>query len=390
MKNFIYESKTKILFGKDQIELLKEELKNQNVKTMLFVYGKSAIKQLGIYDKIIKISQELNITVIEESGVQPNPDVSSVRSGIIKCKEHKVDFVLAAGGGSVADCAKAIAFGVFYDGDVWDIYLREADSFKSLPLGVVITLAATGTETNGNSVISNSETNEKRSVGYPISVPKFTIIDPSYTLSVNNHHTFAGSIDIIMHILEQFFSNTKHTTTSDYMSIGVIKSVIENTNKILIGEDSYDVRSNISWASTIGLNWILGIDKIGDWATHRLSYVITKEYGVTHGYALAMIYSSWARIAFKYNSETMERRLNILGNELFSGLQGVEVLNKLDDIFESWGAKVRIIDLKIDENKMNLLVENALALGNLGTVTEIDKHKAIEIFENANTARYVL
>lgn len=385
MKNFIYDSKTKIIFGKNQITELENELQANNVKKMLFVFGKSAIKSLGIYDNVHEICNRLGITVYEESGVKPNPDVSSVRSGIATCRENDVDFVLAAGGGSVADCAKAIAFGVFYPGDVWDVYLRKGDSTKSLPLGVIITLAATGSETNGNSVISNDETNEKRAVGYPISIPQFTIIDPTYTLSVNNHHTIAGSIDIIMHVLEQFNSSTEHTNTSDYMSIGVIKSVIENTNKIVSGMDNYDIRSNISWASTIGLNWILGIDKVGDWATHRLSYVLTKEYGVTHGYALAMLYSSWAKIVHKYNPEVMNRRLNILGEGLFPGKKGIDVLDELDNLFTAWGASVRMSqELSIDDEKLEKLVDNALALGNVGTIVTIDKEKALEIFKLAN------
>ena len=385
MKNFIYESKTKVIFGKNQIASLRDELVTRDVKSMLLVYGKVAIKKLGIYDEIVAITSELGIKLFEESGVQPNPDVSSVRSGIETCRNNEIDFVLAAGGGSVVDCAKSIAFGVFYEGNVWDVYLRKGDSQKSLPIGVIITLAATGSETNGNSVISNDETNEKRAIAYSHSVPQFAIIDPEYTLHVNHHHTIAGSIDIIMHILEQFFSNTENTDTSDYMSIGVMKSVIKNTNKIVNGVDNYDIRSNISWASTLGLNWILGIDKVGDWATHRLSYVLTKEYGITHGYALAMIYTSWAKVALKYNPETMGRRLDILGEGLFDGAKGIDVLNALDNLFTSWGASVRMKnELTLNNEQITDMVDNALALGNVGTITIIDKEKAFEIFSIAN------
>jgi alcohol dehydrogenase YqhD (iron-dependent ADH family) len=143
--------------------------------------------------------------------------------------------------------------------------------------------------------------------------------------------------------------------------------------------------TNISWASTIGLNWILGIDKVGDWATHRLSYALTKEYGITHGYALAMIYKSWAKIAYKYNKETMERRLSILGKGLFNGLEGLSVLDELDKLFSSWGASVRMSsDLSINDEDINAMVKNALALGNVGTVVSIDYNKAVEIFKLAN------
>jgi len=385
MKNFEYQSLTKIIFGKNEILKLDRELKAYNVKKMLLVYGRSSIKNLGIYKQVLFICEKLGIEVFEESNVRPNPEMTSVRSGINTCKENNIDFVLAAGGGSVIDCAKAIAFGTLYDGDPWDVYLLKDSATKSLPIGVIITLAATGTETNGNSVISNDVTNEKRSVAYPFSIPKFAIIDPSYTLSVERHHVIAGSMDIMMHVFEQYFSNTLRTETSDYMSMGIIKSVIENTNRYLNGEDSYETRANISWASTIGLNWILGVDKVGDWATHRLSYPITKEYEITHGYALALIFTSWIRVALKYNSTTMIPRLRTLGEMIFDEPDYQKVPGKLEELFESWGAKVRLSDelLNVDETRINELIETALALGSVGTVVKIDKEKALEIFKDS-------
>jgi len=385
MKNFEYQSLTKIIFGKNEILKLDRELKAYNVKKMLLVYGRSSIKNLGIYKQVLFICEKLGIEVFEESNVRPNPEMTSVRSGINTCKENDIDFVLAAGGGSVIDCAKAIAFGTLYDGDPWDVYLLKDSATKSLPIGVIITLAATGTETNGNSVISNDVTNEKRSVAYPFSIPKFAIIDPSYTLSVERHHVIAGSMDIMMHVFEQYFSNTLRTETSDYMSMGIIKSVIENTNRYLNGEDSYETRANISWASTIGLNWILGVDKVGDWATHRLSYPITKEYEITHGYALALIFTSWIRVALKYNSTTMIPRLRTLGEMIFDEPDYQKVPGKLEELFESWGAKVRLSDelLNVDETRINELIETALALGSVGTVVKIDKEKALEIFKDS-------
>lgn len=383
MKNFIYNSPTKIIFGQGQISELKNELSNLEVKNVLLVYGKSSIKNSGLYRQILDICKDLSIQVFEESNVRPNPEMTSVRSGIDTCRKHNIDFIIAAGGGSVVDCAKAIGFGVYFDGDVWDIYLRKGDAEQSLPIAAIMTLAATGTETNGNSVISNDETMEKRSVAYPFSIPRFAIIDPTYTLTVNKHHTIAGSIDIIMHVLEQFMSNTEHTETSDYMSIGVIKSVIENTNKYLDGENTYSVRANLSWASTIGLNWILGVDKVGDWATHRLSYVITREHGITHGYALAMLFTSWARLSLKYNPETMKRRLNILGKELFN-IDGSEVIEALENLFTSWGAQVNIKSLQITDEQIDAYCDTIVLLGNVGTVVSIDKSKAKEIFQIAN------
>ena len=384
MKNFIYNSPTKIIFGAGQIKELKNELANKNIKNALLVYGRNSIKKSGLYQDIITITDSLHINIIEEANVAPNPDIKSVISGAKKCKDNNIDFIIAAGGGSVIDCAKAIAFSAYYEGNPWDIYLLKDKVERSIPLGAIITLAATGTETNGNSVISNAETNEKRSVAYSHSIPQFSIIDPTYTLTVNKHHTIAGSIDIIMHVLEQFMSATEHTETSDYMSLGVIRSVIENTFKYLQGENTYNVRSNLSWASTIGLNWILGVDKVGDWATHSLSYPLTKEYGVTHGYALAMIFTSWMRVALIHNPEVMKRRLTIISEYLFSSVDYHKVPDLLDDIFKAFGAEVNMTSLQLNEKAINDMVDKALQLGSVGTIIEVNKEKAIEIFNLAN------
>jgi alcohol dehydrogenase YqhD (iron-dependent ADH family) len=385
MQNFIYDTKTKIIFGQNQIHSLEKELPKLGVKKILLVYGKSSIKKLGIYDTIIEITKKLGIEVFEESNVRPNPEISSVRSGIQTCKKEQIDFVLAAGGGSVIDCAKAIAFGVFYKGDVWDIYLRKADSNQSLPIGVVITLAATGSETNGNSVISNDQTNQKLSVKYDISRPEFAIIDPSYTLSVNEHHTFAGSIDMMMHIFEQYFATTERTDTSDYMSLGVIKSIIENTRRILSGQDDYQTRANLSWASTLAWNWILGVDKNQDWATHRLSYPVTKEFGTTHGYALAILFPSWMKVALKHNPGVMVPKLSLLGRELFGNANPHGAIEELRTLFQSFKAPTSFeeegIHLTVDQ--IDRLVKESLVLGPVGNVVKIDEVIAKEIFMEA-------
>ncbi|MGS0971951.1 MAG: iron-containing alcohol dehydrogenase [Candidatus Izemoplasmataceae bacterium] len=385
MDNFVYDPKTRIIFGQDQIQALKEELPKLGVKKMLLVYGQSSIKKLGIYDEIIKMTSDLEIEVFEESNVRPNPDIRSVRNGIKTCKAEEIDFVLAAGGGSVIDCAKAIAFGVYYEGDVWDIYLRKADSMKSLPIGVVITLAATGSETNGNSVISNDETGQKLSVKYDISRPAFAIIDPSYTLHVDEHHTFAGSIDMMMHIFEQYFSPSLRTDTSDYMSLGVVKSVIENTRRILSGHDDYQVRANLSWASTLAWNWILGVDKVQDWATHRLSYPVTKEYGTTHAYALAILFPAWMKVALKHNPEVMVPKLSLLGRELFGNSNPAGAIEELRSLFRSFKASTSFEEegIHLSDEKIDYLVKETLLLGPVGNVIKVDEALAKEIFYEA-------
>ena len=384
MLNFTYVNPTKIIFGKNQIQALNDELKPYENENILLVYGKSSIKKLGIYDEIITITKRLNINVYEESGVRPNPDLSSVLSGRKTCIDNDIKFILAAGGGSVIDCAKAIAFSatVENEDDVWPIFLNQNQATSAIPLGVVLTLAATGSESNGNAVITNDKTNEKRIAGYPFTYPKFAIIDPVYTMSVDKHYAIAGVIDITMHVLEQYFSPTERTETADYMSIGILKSVIENTQRMLKDPKDYDTRANLSWAATVGLNWILQQGKVGDWASHRLSYPITQYFGTTHGYALTSIFPAWLKLAYKYNQDTMTWRLKLLGKELFNVETPLEVIDAIQNYYQSLGAPTSLkeANVKLTDEILDNMLEHAMKLGNLGNVFTVDTERAKELY----------
>ena len=387
MLNFTYHNPTKIIFGKDQIKALNEELMPYQNQNILLVYGKASIKKLGIYDEIIRIAKILNITLYEESGVRANPELNSVLSGRKTSIENDIKFILAAGGGSVIDCAKAIAFSstIKNEEDVWKVFLNQNKATSALPLGVVLTLAATGSESNGNAVITNDQTNEKRIAGYPFTYPKFAIIDPVYTMSVSEHYAIAGVIDITMHVLEQYFSPTERTETADYMSIGILKSVIENTKRMLKDPKEYNTRANLSWAATVGLNWILQQGKVGDWATHRLSYPITQYFKTTHGYALTAIFPAWLKLAYKYNPEVMTWRLNLLGKELFNTEDPLKTIEALQAYYTSLGAPTSLRDagITLDETTLEDMLEHAMKLGNLGNVYEIDLERAKELYKLA-------
>ncbi len=387
MENFTYNLPTEIIFGDNQIQTLKAQLLKHQVKKVLLVYGKRSIKENGIYDHVIKTCESLSIEVYEESGVAPNPDIESIISGQKTAKDKNVDLILAAGGGSVLDAAKAIALAAYLkDADsIWNVFMRKESFDKALPIGTILTLAATGSETNGNTVISNRALNDKRSVASPLLMPKFSIIDPSYTMSVSKHHTIAGSIDIIMHVFEQYFSITKRTETSDYMSFGIIKSVIENTKRILDGDNTYQNRANLSWASTIALSWILQQGKIGDWASHRLSYPITMDYGITHGLALAIIQPAWMEVMLKENPRVMERRLAALGKELFGVENPPNVISEIKRLFNDLGAHTTFKEagVHLDDRAAKKMAQQSVALGPVGNVVKIDESLAEEIFKTA-------
>ncbi len=388
MKNFTFNLPTKIIFGRDQIEQLSTELKQLNIKKMLLVYGKASIKKLGIYDHIIHVANSLDIEVYEEGGVEPNPDIESVLSGQATIQKHDIEFILAAGGGSVIDAAKAMALAKdLHPSEVWDVFMRKETYESVLPLGVILTLAATGSETNGNTVISNRALNDKRSVADNQLIPQFAIIDPSYTMSVNKHHTIAGSIDIMMHIFEQYFCPTEHTDTSDYMSLGILKSTLDNTFKILNSEDDYHVRANISWAATLALSWILQQGKQGDWASHRLSYPITMDYGITHGHALAIIQPAWMKEMLAQDAPLMKARLSRLGDFLFNETDPQKTITLIQDTFRSFGAasSFKEAGVELTDDDAQRMAEKTLELGPIGNMLKISTTKqAKAIFKRAS------
>lgn len=388
MNNFVYHNPTKVIFGKGQIAALEAELKPYAGHTILFVYGRRAIRELGIDETVKTVCQSLNITCIEQGGIRPNPTLESVLEGRKKILKYDVSMILAAGGGSVIDAAKAMAFAPFMsERAVWDVFMRKQQPEKALPLGVILTLAATGTEMNGNTVITNEATRQKRSCGYPVLHPRFAIIDPVYTQSVPAHFVTAGCIDITMHIFEQFFSTTEETDTADALSLGLLKNVVALTDRLRRGEDTYDVRANLSWASTIALNWLLAQGKVGDWATHQLSYPVTEHYGITHGYALTTLYPAWLKTALKYNPDTMIRRLGQIGAELFDVHDPTTVIERIRGLYKLWGAPTSFKEADVipDEPTIGQFVKQVTIAGPVGTVIKVDAAMAQEIYQQARS-----
>ncbi|MFU8792601.1 MAG: iron-containing alcohol dehydrogenase [Acholeplasmataceae bacterium] len=386
MLNFIYHSPTKLIFGKGQLKQLTAELEPYRGKNVLLVYGKSSIKENGIYQVILDVSKTLKINLFEASGIRANPSLESVISARKTCVEHNIEFVLAAGGGSVVDAAKAICFSVFLDEpDIWHVFLREVAITKALPLGVVLTLSGTGSECNGNTVITNDAIQRKRGFGSPLLNPLFSIIDPSWSVTVPQDPFIASGMDVMMHVFEQYFSPTPHTETSDYMCVAILKSVMQSLTQIIHHDDTYDARANLSWAATIGLNWILQQGRIGDWSSHGFSYPITTLYGITHGFALAMIQPSWMKIALTYNPDVMGRRLSFLGEEIFNLHDPSDVIEAIKKVYEGFGAKTSLLKagISLTEKELKDMARTVTELGDVGQVVKINTDIAYEIFKDS-------
>ena len=388
MLDFSFALPTHIHFGESHLDRVGTLMREQNAQRVLLVYGQASIKRLGLYDRLVKQLKAQAIEVYEVSGVKPNPSFESVLEGRQKILDHDIDFILAVGGGSVIDAAKAMSFSHFYEADeLWQrCFIDREDLQGALPLGCVVTLSGTGTETNGNSVITNEATHEKWSVRSPLLRPVFGVIDPEIQQQAPHDYRLASAIDIMHHLFEQYFDTTEDTQVSDYLIVGLLKSVKTLIETILEGKETSGTRQNLAWASTLGLSFIFQQGKKGEWASHRLSYVLTERYGVIHGYALTMVYPALLKTLYEDVPEKLERRLNFLGQELFEGQQGHAVIERMQAMFRAFGAPTTYREAGINKvfNDADYLdlAGPGTAYGDVGTIVPINQAYASKIFKH--------
>ena len=370
MNSFSFQNPVKLIFGKGQVEKLREELP-QYGKKILVVYGGGSIKRNGLYDQVMSILNEMDMEIFELSGVEPNPRVSTARRGAELCKQEGIDFILAVGGGSVIDCTKLIATAAKYDGDPWDFVIRKAFPNDALPFGTILTLAATGSEMNSGSVITNEETKEKYGWGsVPYTFPKFSILDPVNTISVPRDQTVYGIVDMMSHVFEQYFHNATNTVVQDQLCEGVLRAVIETAPKLLENLESYEHRETILFAGTWGLNNFLSMGSRGDWGTHNIEHAVSAVYDIPHGGGLAILFPQWMRL----HAESTPERFAQLAERVFGvDPQGktteqvaFEGIDRLREFWNSLGAPERLADYDIDDSKLELMVEKCMVNGPFG------------------------
>ena len=301
MLNFKYDIPTKVFFGEGQIKVLGRELKKYGNKVLL-VYGGGSIKRSGLYDNVISILKENDLSYMELSGVEPNPRITSVREGVRICKENNIDVILAIGGGSVIDCSKIIAAGYYYDNDPWDFLIGKARIKDALPLATILTLAATGSEMDKGAVISNLETNQKLSTGSSKTAPRFSILDPTYTYSVPKHQTAAGTVDIMSHIFEVYFSPTKGAFIQDRFAEGLLKTVFHYGPIAFNEPTNYEARANLMWASSLAINDLIEYGKDSNWAVHAMEHELSAYFDITHGVGLGILTPVWMEYILNDNT----------------------------------------------------------------------------------------
>ena len=382
MKNFWLNMPTEIFFGKNQIEVLGRQLKKENAKSVLLVYGKGSIKRSGLYDKIVSLLAENSIKITELPGIDPNPRISSVAKGAELCRENKVDFIIAAGAGSVIDCSKAIAAARYYNGDPWDFFIRRTSVKKALPLCAILTLAATGSEMNGGCVLTNEKTQEKLPMGSVRLKPRFSILDPTYTFTLPKNQTVAGIADIMSHVFEQYFSYPD-ASLQDHMSEAVLKTVIENAPVAVAEPENYEARSNIMWAGTVALNGLLELGKEGDWATHMIEHELSAKYDITHGVGLAILTPNWMKHVLdeKNCCKFAAYGRNVWGiNEKDDMKAAMQAIEKTSAFFKSIGLPQKLSEIGIDDSKFDEMAESALKNSRIGTFKELGKDDIVKIY----------
>ena len=385
MRNFTYHNPTKILFGKDTTDHLAEEMKNRG-KNVLFVYGGGSIKKNGLYDRVMRQLGDKH--VYELSGVEPNPRLTTVRKGIQICREKQIDFILAVGGGSVIDCAKAISIGALYEGDVWDFYKGKAYPQAAIPLGAILTLAATGTEMNGNSVITNLDTQEKIGfAGVLLLHPAFSILDPCNTFTVPNHQIANGCVDMLSHLYECYFSYPDDTPIQDGLAETIMRTVFENVFVTLEKPEDYDARANLMWCGTLALNDMIPLGKEGDWGCHAIEHVLSAHYDIAHGAGLAIITPPYMKYLCQFNpAKYKQYAVNVFGldpqgkSDYEVGMEGIA---KTKSLFKQIGAPVALGEVGIGVEKLELMANEIVQDGKIGNYSKIGAEELFQILKEA-------
>lgn len=382
--NFTYCNPTKLYFGKESIKGLNKELPKYG-KNVLLVYGGGSIKKSGIYDEIVKILKDNGKEIFEDAGVMPNPTVEKLNEGVDIARKSKADFILAVGGGSVCDYAKAVSVSVNCKEDAWEkYYIRFEDvdkETKIIPIGCVLTMVGTGSEMNGGSVITNHS--QKLKIGHVFGenvFPKFSILNPEYTFTLPKYQMVSGIYDIMSHILEQYFSGTDDNT-SDYIMEGLLKSLIHSAEIAVENPKDYEARSNIMWTATWALNTFVGKGKTQDWEVHMLGQSVGAHTDATHGMTLAAVSMPYYRYILPYGLAKFKRYAinvwNVNGENKSDKEIAEEGLAKMEAWMKKIGLVMNITELGAKEEMLDGMVKSSLIMEGGYKVLNKDEIKAI-------------
>lgn len=365
MDNFNFYSPTEFVFGKDREAECGEYVKKYGGSRVLIHYGGGSAVRSGLLDRVKKSLTDSGVSFIELRGVQPNPRDTLVYQGIELCRKEGVDFILAVGGGSVIDSAKAIAAGVLYDGDFWDFYSGKHVE-KALPIGVVLTIAAAGSEGSGDSVITKEEGLLKRGTGSDALRSKFSVLNPALTQTLPAFQTACGATDIMAHVFERYFTNTKEVEITDRLCEAVLITMVKETPRVIADPDNYEARANIMWAGMVAHNGLVGVGRSQDWNSHSIEHELSAIYDCAHGAGLAVIMPSW--MEYVYGHDVMrfcQMATRVFGCEMnFENPEAtaLEGIRRFRSFLHSIGMPINFAELGAKEEDIPVMVEK-LGLG---------------------------
>lgn len=385
MIDFAYYNPAKIVFGESSEKKLTGLLKDNNVKSLLLVYSGDFIKDLGIYAVIEEAVKELEIKFYESGEVVPNPSIELVSKLAKIGKENDVDFVLAVGGGSSIDTAKALSIAIPYEGDPWDFFEKGVVPEKVLPIGVIATTASSGSETSNAAILSKGEWK----LGFEDDriIPKFAIMNPKYTVNLPAYQTAVGIADILAHLLERYFSDTPNSDTTDYLIEGAIRALTLNADRLLKDPKDLNARGEIQWLASVAHNNFLDAGRSADWGSHRIEHELSAQYNITHGEGMAIVFVAWV----KYVAENKPWRPALLASRVY-GVDSHDYSEKerayaladaLEAFFKKLGVKTKLSELGIDEKHFDEMAKRAVRNGKVGHYFPLDATNITDILKLA-------
>ncbi|MBE5815127.1 MAG: iron-containing alcohol dehydrogenase [Clostridiales bacterium] len=389
MIDFSFQNPTRIHFGRNALEQLPKEVERYG-KRVLLVYGGGSIKRTGVYDAVMQKLGNVNAQVWELAGVQPNPRLSPVREGIEVCRREQIQLVLAVGGGSAIDTAKAIVNGACYEGDVWELYEGKGTNETALPLGVVLTIPAAGSEMSRSSVITREEDLCKRGRNAFTNFPTFSILNPEYSFTLPPYQTACGIVDIMAHMMERYFTMVENVELTDRLIEGALVTVINNAPIVMAKPDDYDARAEITWAGALAHNTLLDTGRVGDWASHKLEHELSALYDIAHGAGLAVMFPAWMKYVLPRGGARklaqFARRVFAVGEAFATDEEAAnEGILRLEAFYRSLGLPTTLGEMGIDGSRIPEMAARAVAMmgGRLGGFVPLDAPMAEEVYRLA-------
>ena len=387
MRDFEYINPARIIFGSKPYERIKNIIEENGVKSLLMIYSGEFIKTLGIYQNIEKICAELDIVFAQNGNVVPNPKVELVRELIEVGRKEKTDFIIAVGGGSSIDTAKAVSAGLYYDGDVWDFFEGKAEIKKAVPIGVISTIPASGSETSNAAIISNGL--HKKGVEDEKLIPVFAVLNPDYLTTLPKFQLAAGISDILSHLLERYFTNTEHVDATDFMLEGAIKALLLNGERLAENKSDKDALAEAQWLAIVGHNNLLDTGRESDWASHRVEHEISAQYGITHGEGMAVVMLAYIRYLAKRHPEKpaqLANRLYGIDYHDYTEGQMTELLaERLLEFYKKLGLRTSLTEMEIDGTHFDEMALRATSGGSctVGHYYPLDMEKFVEVLNYA-------